>query len=376
MSNNPHSRKDDHVRLADEYHHAGGSTVDRRPFDELGFVHHALAGADFAAVDIATNVLGQRWDVPFYINAMTGGTPFTGEINAALAEAAAVTGTPLASGSMAAYLKDPDTADTFRVLRARNPNGFVAANISANYPVDQVRRVVDLLEADALQIHLNLAQELVMQEGDRTFSHWIGNIAALVEAIEVPVIVKEVGFGLSAKTLHALVEVGVGTVDLSGTGGTNFAAIEDGRKEGNGPSFEYLHGWGQSTPVALVEADQRGPAVERLASGGVRKPLDVVRCLALGARAVGASAAFLAIALRAGCDGLAAELTRWRTELTHVYSLLGAQSTQDLMRTDLLITGRVREAAVARGLDPDAYSDRTDAHGNPHSTRNGEVLTP
>jgi isopentenyl-diphosphate delta-isomerase len=274
---------------------------------------------------------------------------------------------------MATYLKDPETADTFRVLRSRNPDGFVAANINLNYPVDQVRRVVDLLEANALQLHLNLAQELVMQEGDRSFSHWIGSIAALVEAIPVPVIVKEVGFGLSAKTLHALVEVGVGTVDLSGTGGTNFAAIEDGRK-GSGPRVEYLHGWGQSTAVALVEADQRGPSVERLASGGVKNPLDVVRCLALGARAVGASAAFLTIALETGSEGLCAELARWRAELTHVYSLLGAHSTAELTRTDLLLTGRLREVVVARGLDPDAYSDRTDAHGNPRPTPSREVL--
>lgn len=374
MGNSPHSRKDDHVRLAENYYKAGGTTLDRRPFDDLGFVHHALAGADVATVDVATTVLGRRWDTPIYINAMTGGTPFTGEINAALAEAAAATNTPIASGSMAAYLKDPETADTFRVLRTRNPNGFVAANINLNHPVDQVRRAVDLVEADALQIHLNLAQELVMQEGDRNFSHWLSSIAALVEAIDVPVIVKEVGFGLSAKTLHALVEVGVGTVDLSGTGGTNFAAIEDGRKEGNGPSFEYLHGWGQSTPVALLETDQRGPTVERLASGGVKSPLDVVRCLALGARAVGVSAAFLTIALKAGSDGLCAELARWRVELTHVYSLLGARSTPALTRTDLIVTGRLREVVVARGLDPDAYSDRTDAHGNPCPTPSREAL--
>jgi isopentenyl-diphosphate delta-isomerase len=373
MSDSPHSRKDDHVRLADDYYQAGSSTVDRRPFDDIGFVHHALAGADVATVDLTTTVVGQRWETPLYINAMTGGTPFTGAINAALAEAAAVTNTPIASGSMATYLKDAETADTFRVLRARNPNGFVAANINLNYPVDQVRRVVDLLEADALQLHLNLAQELIMQEGDRSFSHWISSIAALVEAIEVPVIVKEVGFGLSAKTLHALVEVGVGTVDLSGTGGTNFAAIEDGRK-GTGPRFEYLHDWGQSTAIALVEADQRGPSVERLASGGVKNPLDVVRCLALGARAVGASAAFLTIALENGSEGLCAELARWRAELTHVYSLLGAHTTAELTRTDLLLTGRLREVVVARGLDPDAYSDRTDAHGNPRPTPSREVL--
>jgi isopentenyl-diphosphate delta-isomerase len=108
----------------------------------------------------------------------------------------------------------------------------------------------------------------------------------------------------------------------------------------------------------------------------VKNPLDVARCLALGARAVGASAVFLTIALKTGSDGLCAEIARWRTELTHVYSLLGAQSTPDLTRTDLLITGRLREVAVARGLDPDAYSDRTDAHGNPHSTAHREVVAP
>lgn len=374
MSENASNRKDDHVRLAHSFHDVSTSLGERRAFDDVDFVHHALAGVDVEEVDISATVLGDRWSNPFYINAMTGGSLYTGEINAVLAEAAAATGTAVASGSMAAYLKDPETAASFRVLRTRNPKGFVAANINPNYPVEQVRRVVDLLEADALQIHVNLVQELIMGEGDRTFSHWIRNIASIVDAMSVPVIVKEVGFGLSAKTLHSLVDVGIETVDVSGTGGTNFAAIEDNRKEDGAPRFDYLHGWGQSTPLALIEADQRGPIVTRLASGGVRSPLDVAKCLALGAQAAGVSASFLASALRTGSDGLISEINRWRGELTSIYSLVGAQSTPDLSRTDLVLTGRLRDISVAHALEPNAYVNRTDTHGSPRTTPIREVL--
>ncbi|WP_238845614.1 hypothetical protein [Nocardia terpenica] len=153
------NRKDDHVRYAVDQHRHGAGSND---FDSVAFVHHALAGIDRAQVNLAIEIAGRRWATPLYINAMTGGSDRTGVINRELAIAAAATGLPIASGSMSAYLCDATVADTYRVLRTENPHGFVMANVNANTTGDQARCAVDLLEANALQIHLNAVQEIVM----------------------------------------------------------------------------------------------------------------------------------------------------------------------------------------------------------------------
>ncbi|MBF6841869.1 alpha-hydroxy-acid oxidizing protein, partial [Acinetobacter baumannii] len=153
------------------------------------------------------------------------------------------------------------------------------ANLSANATVDDARQVVDAIDADALQIHLNSAQELVMPEGDREFRHWMSNIERLRGELSIPIVVKEVGFGLSRETVDDLLSIGISAVDVSGRGGTNFAAIENSRR----PSGEYteLAGWGQSTVNCLLDislvTQQRDVTV--FASGGVRGPLDVARAL-------------------------------------------------------------------------------------------------
>jgi isopentenyl-diphosphate delta-isomerase len=177
-------RKDEHVRYAVDQQHQGFSDND---FDSIMFVHHALAGIDSSDVSLDTEFAGASWQTPLYINAMTGGNASTGAINRDLAIAARETGLAIASGSMSAYLRDESVAHSYRVLRQENPVGFVIANVNANTTVDQSRRAVDLLEADALQIHLNAIQEIVMPEGDRDFSHWsrqIERISATASAVK------------------------------------------------------------------------------------------------------------------------------------------------------------------------------------------------
>jgi isopentenyl-diphosphate delta-isomerase len=362
------SRKDDHVRLAMATHRQA-SESDVRPLDDVAFVHHSLACIDMNSVDFSSAVIGTQWSLPFFINAMTGGTPSTGRINTALAEAAAETGIAVATGSMSAFIKDPSCAQTFRVLRTANPNGYVMANINPNFSADAAMRCVDLLGADALQIHINPAQEVVMPEGDRFFNRWIENITSIAGSLNVPVIVKEVGFGLSAKTIAALGDMGVSAVDIGGSGGTNFAAIEDARRTTE-PGYGFLHSWGQSTPLSLVEADQRAPEVERFASGGVRSALDVARCLALGAGAVGIAGAFLKAAVEGGAEAAVDMIQRWRDDLQRICCLLGAQSIPDLTRTDLALEGALRQSILARKLEPDAYVNRSGLFGSPRLDRN------
>ncbi|MFE9687469.1 type 2 isopentenyl-diphosphate Delta-isomerase [Streptomyces sp. NPDC006285] len=345
-------RKDDHVRLAHEQHTTKGepSAPNGPPrtsqFDEVRFVHHALAGTDREKVSLATRFAGVDWPVPLYINAMTGGSPRTGEINRDLAVAARETGLPIATGSMSPYLKDPDTASTFTPVRREHPDGFVLANLNAEATPEQARRAVGLLDADALQIHVNSVQETVMPEGDRSFAHWAGSIERIAVAVDVPVIVKEVGFGLSGRTVRELASLGVRAADVAGSGGTDFARIENSRRDR--PDYAYLEGWGLSTPAALLDARDCG--LPLLASGGVRSPLDVARALALGARAVGASGPFLTTLLDGGVDALVRHITTWLDQLTALMTLLGAHSPEALADCDVWLTGSLRAFSLDRGL--------------------------
>jgi isopentenyl-diphosphate delta-isomerase len=354
-------RKDDHVRLAIAQHHERLGNQGHNQFDDVAFVHHALCGVDTARVSTATIVGGMRWPVPLYINAMTGGSPRTGDINRGLAIAARETGLPVASGSMSAFLKNPAVADTYRVLRREHPDGLVFANVNANATPAMARRAVDLVAADALQVHVNAAQETVMPEGDRDFSRWPDNIARLVEDLDIPVVVKEVGFGLSRDTVEQLAGLGVRIADVSGSGGTNFAIIENGRRAR--ADYGYLAGWGQSAVASLLDASCRRDdgAMTLLASGGVRTPLDVIRALALGARAVGVSGHFLAILQDDGIDALVQTIAGWLDQLRQLMALLGASTVDDLAYTDVLITGELAEYCALRGISCAGYAHRRTA---------------
>lgn len=344
------ARKDDHVRLAGQQHGESRSNG----FDDVRFVHHALSGIDAGRVSLEVEVAGARWRQPFYINAMTGGSHATGRINAQLAAAAAETGTAMASGSVSIALDHPELAPSFRVIRDENPRGFVFANVGVERSPDDARRAVDLLEANALQVHVNAAQETVMPEGSRSFSNWEGSLARILETAEVPVVVKEVGFGLSSRTLTRLHELGVGYADVSGRGGTDFVSIENARR--THLDYAYLAGWGQSAVESLLDAPSPSPVL--LASGGVRSPLDVVRALALGARAVGVSGTFLQVVTTGGAEAVTQTLRQWQDHCVALLALLGAQAPAALRQTDVLVTGDSAEFARLRGVDLTALAHR------------------
>ncbi|MEJ4113173.1 alpha-hydroxy-acid oxidizing protein [Corynebacterium kroppenstedtii] len=418
MSSN---RKDDHLALAAQQQREthGTTTHNTTPptmtphhdatatptppytaWDDIRILHHSLAGIDPGHADISTTIhptdsddntppWSLTWDLPFYINGMTGGSTLTAGINHVLAETAARTGIAVATGSMSIYLREPDTLPTFRVLRDRNPNGTVWANLSADATPDDAARVVDALHADALQIHVNAVQETVMPEGSRGYAAWPRNIEAIVTALNAtntPVIVKEVGFGMTVETLRQLHDLGVSIADVSGRGGTNFARIENDRRSDR--DFSYLTNFGQSAAFSLLDATTTTPHTTPtlFASGGVRHPYDVLRGLALGANAVGVAGTFLHTALSTGVgdatltpkeraagidtavDALTAQINHWAHHLRALYEMVGATTTADLHTTDALITGPLADAARARGIDITTIATRrrTQSHGNKH----------
>ena len=350
------SRKDEHLELAMRLHGQDRAGA----FDDVSFIHHSLPGVSAEQVDIGTTVLGSRWEAPFYINAMTGGTQATAAINADLAEAAAEAGVAIACGSQHVALHDPERADGFHVIRRRAPGAFVLANVGPTVSPQEAARAVEMLEADALQIHLNAAQELVMPEGDRDFSGWEEAVATIVAAVPVPVVVKEVGFGLSRRSIESLARTGVAAVDVAGAGGTDFIAIENERRPQR--DLSYLVGWGQSTALCLLESLSGSEPVSLpvLASGGVRNPLDVVRSLALGACAVGASGHVLRTLVKEGPEALRRELSTWGDHVRTLMTLLGAADVAKLRRTDVLVTGSTAEQARLLGVDLTRLAHRSD----------------
>ncbi|MEU8899056.1 type 2 isopentenyl-diphosphate Delta-isomerase [Nocardia sp. NPDC048505] len=356
-------RKDDHVRHAVSHRRDPGGPSD---FDAVTFVHHALAGIDSEDVSLAVEFAGKSWDTPLFVNAMTGGSARTGEINRQLAIAARETGIPIASGSMSAYFRDPSVGDTFRVLRQENPHGFVMANVNATATPEQARRAIDLLEADALQIHLNAVQEVVMPEGDRSFGSWPGQIERIVAATPVPVVVKEVGFGLSRQTVVWLRDAGVAVADVGGRGGTNFARIENDRRDTG--DFDFLESWGQSTPNCLLDCAGID-GIDIAATGGIRSPLDIARALALGAGATGVAGAFLEIIVDRDAAALVETIDTWLAQLRQLLTVLGARTTADLTGCDLLISGAVATFCGLRGIDASSYAHRSSWWSESHTSR-------
>ncbi len=339
------NRKDDHVKLAEMFFE------EPRPsdFDNIRFVHHSFPEMAVDEVDISTSFAGFTLGQPFFINAMTGGSEKTKAINEKLAIVARETKLPIASGSLSAAIKDPSLIDTFKIIRKVNPYGLVFANLGAGHDVENAKKAIDILEADALQIHCNVVQEIIMPEGDRDFSNWLSNIEKIVKVVEVPVIVKEVGFGMSKKTIKELKDIGVKTIDISGSGGTNFAKIENYRRSRY--KYDYLENFGQSTVISLLEAQDFIKDTDIIASGGIRNPLDIVKALALGAKAAGLAGAFLNMLLNDGVEKTIENINHWKEEIASIMTILGKRKVSELINADIVVFNEVREWCLARGID-------------------------
>src|SRR5699024_10938603 len=251
----------------------------------------SIARVDVSDVNLEHSLKDITLSQTLYINAMTGGSEWTKQINEKLAFVAGDGDIGVAVGSTHTALRTSYLTSSVTVVRDTNPEGIICSNVGDDVTVDKAVETVKLLDAQALQVHVNAPQELVMPEGNRTFSTWMDNLAQIVERVNVPVIVKEVGFGMSKETIKNLYEIGIRYVDVSGRGGTNFVDIENERRAYK--DMDYLSMWGQTTVESLLESTSYQKDMDILASGGVRSPLDAVKCLALGASAVGMSRPFL-----------------------------------------------------------------------------------
>lgn len=345
------NRKDEHISLAKAFHKEKSND-----FDQIRFVHHSFAEMYTDEVDLSTSFCGFSFKQPFYINAMTGGSHRAQEINQQLGIIARETGIMTAIGSVNAALKDPSLKETYQIMRKENPNGVIWANIGAGLTLEKAKKAVDLLDADGLQIHVNLPQELVMPEGDRNFHGWLDNIEDIVAHLSVPVIVKEVGFGMSSETIEQLVWRGVKAIDVSGQGGTSFTQIENARRKKR--ELNFLTDWGQSTVLSLLESANWQRDVTILASGGIRQSFDIVKALSLGAKSVGIAGTILNHLMINGLDDTIRLIYQWEDELKMLYTLLGKKNTAELTTTDMIFSSEIIHWCESRGIAYQPFAKR------------------
>lgn len=343
MSHKREQRKDEHMSLALNQRHTVQSD-----FDRVQFVHHSIPSINVEDVQLKSSFPDLEVPNLIYINAMTGGSKWTGKLNEKLAYVAKETNSAMAVGSMHAAIKNPEVSDTFKVTRQVNPEGQIWANVGADVEVDQARQAIDLIEANALQIHVNAPQELIMPEGNRQFDHWLSNIQTIVETVDVPVIVKEVGFGMSYETIELLKQCGVNYVDVSGKGGTNFAMIENARRPAH--EMDYLYEWGQSTAVSLLEARNLYNQVHILASGGIRNPLDAIKAFRLGAEAVGMSRNVLLKVQNDGVEAAIKYLEDFKMQMKKIMTMLNATSIRDLRQSSIVLDRELKNWMEQRQL--------------------------
>lgn len=347
------SRKLDHIKysmLLEDGPAAAG-------FADFHLVHNCLPDLAWQDIDTSTTVAGIPLPQPVIINAITGGADDVAHINRDLAGFAKLTGIPMAVGSQFAAIENPAALASYKIVRQVNPDGILFANLGAHASPEAARYAVEMIEAQALQIHLNAGQEIIMSEGDRDFSGYLSRIEAIVASVGVPVIVKEVGCGIAREQAEALIGVGVKAIDVGGTGGTNFLAIEAARNKKILDTD--MIGWGISTAISAVEVMSVATTnVDVIISGGVRTPLDVVKALTIGGAAVGIAGPVLKILQSKGLEGAVHWYENFTADIKRSMLLVGTSTIKELQENPIVITGFSREWLEARGIDIAKFARR------------------
>jgi isopentenyl-diphosphate Delta-isomerase len=263
------------------------------------FIHNALPELDLKKIDTHVHLLTKTLDAPILISSMTGGTGMAQRINRNLAEAAQEHNIAMGVGSQRAAIEDPSLAESYRV-RASAPDILLFANLGAvqfnyGYGVDQCRKAIEMIQADALILHFNVLQEAVQPEGDTNFSGLLRKVEEVCKHVGVPVIAKEVGWGFSEQNARQLAEAGCSAIDVAGSGGTSWSEVEYHRAPTafHARVARSFADWGIPTAEAIQYAVKGAPNLDIIASGGLKDGIDIAKCVALGAKAGGLAGVFL-----------------------------------------------------------------------------------
>jgi isopentenyl-diphosphate delta-isomerase len=329
-------RKQDHIEAV-----LNDPLVERNQseFDRIRLMHRALPECDFANVETQTQFLGRTIGFPFMIASMTGGAAGNlRQINQRLAEAAEACQVPMAVGSQRAMIQDEQATASF-ALRAHAPSVPLIANIGAvqlnyQYGIDQAQRAIDVLQADALYLHLNPLQEVIQPEGDTNFAQLAEKIHGLVDVLDIPVILKEVGCGLSPADIELGLQAGVRWFDVAGRGGTSWSRIEAHRAD-NDLGFLFQD-WGLTTLQSLELARPYQDRAQFIASGGIRNGMDMVKAVIMGGRLCSVAAPLLAPALES-TQSVIDKIDTFKQGFTIAQFLLGVSRADALHLNTALI---------------------------------------
>ncbi len=290
-------RKTDHIKINLERDVRSALTTG---LEKYHFVHEALPELDLERVDTRLKLFGKQLAAPILVSSMTGGSKEASLINQRLAEAAQEAGLAMGVGSQRAALEHPEQTHTFSVARKAAPGILLFANLGAvqlnyGYSLDECRRAVDMIQADALILHLNPLQEAVQAGGDTNFKDLAKKIEAICRKLEAPVIAKEVGWGISERAAKLLADCGVSAIDVAGAGGTSWSQVEMYRApdEFTRELAAVFVGWGIPTADSILNVKKAAPFMPIFASGGIKDGLDIAKCIALGATLGGMAGNFL-----------------------------------------------------------------------------------
>ncbi|MEZ7744362.1 type 2 isopentenyl-diphosphate Delta-isomerase [Gemella sanguinis] len=306
-------RKKDHIRLA----LADKTTL--TSLDAYAIDYNSVPRFGLDNLDTSTTICNKKWQFPFFINAITAGGEECNKINQDFMEVSKACGIEFFPGSYSPALKDKND-------EAAYPKGY-SINLGLDKDPNLILDAIEKTKAQYIQLHTNPLQEIVMPEGDHNFESWLSTLTEVSKKSPIPVILKETGFGMNEETIKLAIDLNLAAVDVSGMGGTNFARIENGRRE---DKSTYLENIGYTTAESLEFAAPYRDKIDIIASGGIRNPLDVVKCLALGAKAVGVSKTFLEILVNDGKEALIDEIEKWKKELKFLMILMNAKNIDEL----------------------------------------------
>ena len=322
-------------------------------FEDIELIHNVLPEVDKNEIDLSTSVFGKKLDSPLFITAITGGHPASKEINKQLAIAAESNGIALGVGSQRAACEHPELEDTYTVVRENAPNCLLVGNIGAPQ-LNLAEKAVEILDADILAIHLNPLQESIQPEGDLDARGYLDLIGKITDCVEIPIVAKETGCGISGESAKLLVDAGVDYIDIEGAGGTSWAAVETYRAEDRylGETF-----WDWGIPTAISTAEVvNNVNVPVISSGGIRTGLEAAKAIALGADAVGMALPFLKNC--SSQEALNTFVKRFNDSLRIAMFLVGANNIEELKQSRLVIRGKTREWLNERGINTQIYSRR------------------
>lgn len=322
-------------------------------------IHKALPEIDFDSIDLSCKLLGRVFSAPILIEGMTGGTKKAATINENLAYLAEKYNLPMGVGSQRVALEHNDVAWTFKIARETAPTAFLVGNIGAPQlralKISDIEKIVSMIEANALAIHLNPLQEVVQPAGDTDYKGILEKIEKLVETLDVPIIVKETGAGISRETAQQLINIGVKAIDVAGVGGTSWSAVEYYRAKKRGDTSKTRLGklfwdWGIPTAASIIEVKSVAKnKADVIGSGGIRTGLDAAKAISIGADFVGMARPFLIPAMK-GVNELENTLNLFLNELKTTMFLTGSKTINDLKKTPKIILPPLRDWIDQRKL--------------------------